>query len=372
MSPTKSLRFLAAAFFISPFISLPCLAAETLREMLAREGIREDLCRHEDLSKEVNGLTEGENPDSRILATHVLLPGASTLDEFFYAFRFDKKSNNWTGARLDWPVRNPDKLVNPAESCQGGTITRIDQMDRYIYLEGHINPSASCTMVVTRDLEFQGTFYGGVVGQFKSGLVIYEHSEVHWAPTHYVELSLYDPIHQTSRKIYPLKPYQSVRTAYIAKVKEVYEACCPKVLLDKTIVMPGGGCSPRFGNHHCDPELFDNYLAGGVLTNDDTDSLVFSTVFSDETKEHPEVVYIFRDISNKEKMQYRGFLLEDLTRRYGKRPLTDFLLPDILSALWEHADDRARYECAGPPHRSGQPGGGARSVQVNRIPLFGG
>lgn len=335
MPPAMNLRFQTAAFFVSLFISLPCLAAETLAEMLAREGIREDLCRAEDLSKEVNGLTERENPDSRILAAQVLQPGASTPDDFFYAFRLDKKSHSWTGAKLGWPVLDPDKFVDPAESCQGGAITRIDQTDRYIYFNGHINPSAGCTMVVTRDLEFQGTFYGWVVGQFKNELVIYEHSEIHFAPTHYVELSLYDPIHHTSRKIYPLKPYQSVRAAYIAKVKAVYEACCPKVLPDKTIGMPGAGCSPRFGNHHCDPELFDNHLAGDVLTKDDTDSLVFSTVFSDETKEQPEVVYIFRNVSNKEKMQYREFLLEDLITRYGKRPLTDFLVPDILSALWE-------------------------------------
>ena len=87
--------------------------------------------------------------------------------------------------------------------------------------------------------------------------------------------------------------------------------------------MPGGYCRPRFCNHHCDPELFDNYLKEGVLQNDGTDSLILSTDFNGEIQDRPEVVYVFRDVSNAEKMQYREFPLSDLIGRFGKRPPTE-------------------------------------------------
>ncbi len=102
---------------------------------------------------------------------------------------------------------------------------------------------------------------------------------------------------------------------------------------DKTIVMPGGGCSPRFGNHHCNPELFDNSLKGNVVIDDGSDALAFDTVFMDQTKEHPEVIYIFRNLSNAQTIEYREFLARDLTARYGNRPLGDFLQPKFLADI---------------------------------------
>jgi hypothetical protein len=319
-----------------------CLAQETLSELLQRKCIREEGIRPEDLPKRVTGGSELDTPESNWVTTYVMdktKPAASSQSECFYAFRQDKKNSLWTTAKLTWPAlkisRQPDGRTIRVDACQGGSITQIDRSAEFIFFSGHINPSAGCTMVVTRSLKFHDTFYGWVVGQFKDGRTIYEHSEVHWAPTHYVELSVYDPIHKAKRAIYPRKPYQNVHTAYIAQVKAVYDACCPKIMPDKTVVMPGGNCSPRFVNHHCNPELFDNYLQGSVVINDGSDALAFATVFNDETKEHPEVIYVFRNVSSAQNGEYREFLARDLTTRYGDRFLSDYLQPKFLSELFD-------------------------------------
>jgi hypothetical protein len=318
-----------------------CLAQQTLGELLQSKGIREEGIRPEDLPRQVTGGSELETPESKWLMTYVMdktNPAMTYGSEYFYAFRQDKKSGRWTAARLTWPAlkidRKSNQIIPRVEACRGGAITRIDHAAEFIYIHGHINPSAGCTMVVTRDLKFHDTFYGWTVGELKDGRIVYQHSEVHWAPTHFVELSLYDPIRKAKRAIYPMKPYQSVRMAYMGQVKAVYDACCPKTGPNNTVVMPAADCGPRFGNHHCNPELFDNYLKGNVVINDGSDALAFTTVFADETKEKPEVTYIFRNVSSAQKIEYREFLARHLAARYPNQSLIDMLQPKFLSELF--------------------------------------
>jgi hypothetical protein len=312
----------------------PFCSAETLKEMMQREGIPAGLSQTTDLQKKITSGADTDVEDSKIVATYVQAANSTTLDDEFYVFRLDKRSSRWSGTKLNWPELETTRTDGRVKSCHGGSFVRIDASENFIYLDGHINPSASCTMVVTRDLKFHSTFYGWVVRQFKEDSVLYEHSEVHFAPTHYVELSLYDPIDRTSRKIYPLKPYQRLRLAYIAEVQTAYNECCPRLQPDNTLVLPLKDCGPKFGNHHCNAELFDNSLTGDLEINYVTDSLAFSTTFNDVTEKHPVVVYVFRNISDPTQMQYREFLQDDLVRVYGNHSLSEYLSPSMLSTLF--------------------------------------
>ena len=67
------------------------------------------------------------------------------------------------------------------------------------------------------------TFYGWPVAHFKDGRIVYEHSEIHFAPTHYVELSIYDPVRRRSRQIYPPSP----ATPLPRNVRRVAQASWP-------------------------------------------------------------------------------------------------------------------------------------------------
>ena len=196
---------------IVTFSESPCLA-ETLREMLQREGIPSDVCRSTDLEMQTTSGATADLEDSRIIATYVQRDHSSNLGDDFYLFRLDKRSRRWSASELRWPDLETSQTDGRVKSCHGGSFSGIDRSDNFIYLDGHITPSASCTMIVTRDLRFHGTFAGWVVGRSRGDRVVYEHNEIHFTPTHYVELSLYDPVSRTSRKIYPLKPLSVAKT----------------------------------------------------------------------------------------------------------------------------------------------------------------
>jgi hypothetical protein len=316
------------------FTARICLA-ETLRELLQREGIPSGECRSEDLEKQVTSGTAADLEGARFVATYVQEGDSSVLPDEFYLFRLDRQSGIWSTGVLKWPEPELGGTDGRVKSCQGGSLMRVDASDNFIYVDGHITPSASCTMVVTRDLKFHGTFAGWVVGRFKGDTLVYQHSQIHFAPTHYVELSLYDSASRTSRKIYPFKPYQAVRQAYIAEVQAVYDRCCPQLAADGRVLPLREVCGPQFGNHHCNAELFDNSLKGPVETDLLTDSLAFWTTFDDVTQEHPVVLYVFRNLSDPKKLQYREFLQDDLIRLFDEHPLSEYLSPEILPRLFD-------------------------------------
>jgi hypothetical protein len=300
-------------------------AGETLREMLKREGIHFKITNPGDLEKQISSGESEENEQARTIATYVY---DGHLSETLYVFRFDKLLKKWNAAELKWPQHSHGGISGPSV-CQGGAIVNIEWSAHFIYLDGHINPSASCTMVLTKELKVSDTIYGWVVGIFANETVLYQHSEVHFAPTHYVELSVYHPTTRTRKKIYPMKPYQEVRRQYMIKVKAAYEKCC--------VESPPTSCGGYFKirNHHCDAELFDNSLKEQLAINDATNSLAFVTVFDDAVvAERPEVAYIYRNLTNGRKIEYREVLLSDLKRKYGDRPLGRYLEDKTLRRLF--------------------------------------
>jgi hypothetical protein len=141
-------------------------------------------------------------------------------------------------------------------------------------------------------------------------------------------MSIYHPQRGNRIKIYPMKPYQRIRTEHINKVRTIYS--------------DGHWCRTR--NHHCDPERFDNYLTGGVEINDATGALAFvvkfdNTIWQRPTKdgetpeEFTEVAYIYRNITQGP-IEYREILLSDLQARFGDIPLRKVLEPAILTQIF--------------------------------------
>ncbi|HEY2293624.1 MAG TPA: hypothetical protein VGM86_23205 [Thermoanaerobaculia bacterium] len=245
-----------------------------MRQLLAREHIDFQVTRGEDLDKPVSSGDTLDTADTRIIATYVAEGGL--LGDRVYVFRLAKPQGTWRAAEVRWPEK-------PETGCQGGSILKIRSVKGFLYLDGHINPSASCTMVLTDNLKLHDTFYGWPVTQFQDGRVVYEHSEMHFAPTFYVELSIYDPMSRRSRQIYPPSPATPLRRQYIEKTKVAYERCC--------VDHPPADCGGAFANrnHHCDPELFDNSI-GEITVNDADDSITFKARF-DDIAGSAEVIY---------------------------------------------------------------------------------
>jgi len=150
----------------------------------------------------------------------------------------------------------------------GGSVVDVRTSPHFITLEMHHNPSASTTWVLRRDLARAGAFYGWIKEFLPNELMVYEHSQIHVAPTHYVEISIFDPVAARSRRIYPIEGGTAVRRAFVAGVKARWDSL--------------GEDWFRTHNHHGDPERFDS-SAGRFATDWAARGLAFEVSYEDFT-----------------------------------------------------------------------------------------
>jgi hypothetical protein len=178
---------------------------------------------------------------------------------------------------------------------------------------------------LSNDLKFQDALYGWVLAIFDDEIVVYNNSQVHFAPTYHAEISIYNPDTKKTQMIYPMKPYQKIRLEHIKKVKEAY---------DKWL---------KEGNPPGDPELFDNYVKSDVAINNSTHSLAFvicydngeiSEAFPETTPETMDVAYIYQNVNNGKKMTYKEILLRDLKAKYGDIPISEYLQSERLNEIF--------------------------------------
>jgi hypothetical protein len=147
-----------------------------------------------------------------------------------------------------------------------GSITSVKRTPRYIYLDSHINPSAGRLIVLSRDLKLRKALYGREVASFGIETLVYEHSEIHFAPTHFVEMSVFNAGTLEDKQIYPPKPFQPVRKEFIERVSQAYKQRGEEWF--------------RINNHYMDPELFDS-SAGEVTVAVSAKTIEFLVVFGD-------------------------------------------------------------------------------------------
>jgi hypothetical protein len=150
----------------------------------------------------------------------------------------------------------------------GGSILEVRASRRFVSLDMHHSPSAGTTWVLRRDLSKAGVFYGWIKEWLPNDLMIYEHSQIHFAPTHSLEVAIYDPVTAQSRSIYPVSVGSEVRRAFVARVKTRWDAL--------------GEDWFRTHNHHGDPERFDS-SSGQFVVDWQSRALAFEVRFEDFT-----------------------------------------------------------------------------------------
>jgi hypothetical protein len=153
----------------------------------------------------------------------------------------------------------PDYFLNAEVTPRPG--------QRSIHFGYHINPSAEELFVFSRDLKLLGELYGWELLTLPNEGIVYHQSQIHFAPTHSVEISVFDPITRKSRQIYPPKPYQPIRKAFIERVAEAYKE--------------RGQVWFKEHNHHMDPEMFDSKLIVNLTTDSATKSISFTVQYGD-------------------------------------------------------------------------------------------
>lgn len=311
---------LPAALGLALILSMRPAPAESLNEVLLDHGLR------------ASALPSGHAPD-RPITGYAVLPeaalfaiayyeddGSGTVRPPLHVLRYDGITGRWRGAKITAADAGAEK-----RHCFGSAVSG-HSTPHALFFTTHITPSASCTFVLSPDLHLRTVLYGWFLGSFADGAIVYHNSLVHFAPTRPARLSLYDPETGESRTIYPLRPYQPIREAHMARLRAVYD--------------DPAWCGRR--NHHCDPERFDNSIPGPVAIDDTTDSLAFVAFFSgaDPAAEGNspvppmEVLYVYRNVSDADRIEYRELLPEDFRMRFGDLPVAGVLTLGILDQLF--------------------------------------
>jgi hypothetical protein len=131
---------------------------------------------------------------------------------------------------------------------------------RFIHRSEHINPSAETLQILTPDMNVVAELDGWELSTLPNEIVIYHRSQVHFAPTHSLEVAVYDPVRRKDKVIYPPLPVQPVRHEFIDRVDQIYKQ--------------RGEAWFREHNHHMDPTRFDSMLVGDLMV--DTAAKMFS------------------------------------------------------------------------------------------------
>lgn len=184
----------------------------------------------------------------------------------------DRTSGVWRQRSLDRESL-PRTALTP-EGAGVGSVHRLHHGAGSLYADTHSNPSAGGLIVLARDLEPRAVLSGWYLFTLPGGALVYHRSQIHFAPTHPLELGLYDPETGSDRVFYPSKPYDAPRAAFIAKMKAAYES------------LGFDWCRNR--NHHCDPEQFTSSWQDAWSVNPDAGTAAFLVEFGDPSGGSPD------------------------------------------------------------------------------------
>jgi hypothetical protein len=246
--------------------------------------------------------------------------------------KFEKATNSWLTAEIYEPdpatvqAAYPGILTwTPNEPFRLGDLMGVLESNRFYFVEMHTNPSAGWVLIITKELELHDSLNGNIHGVYSDGIVIYSESQIHFAPTHYALIDIYDPTTQESHRIFPQEPYQPLWQQHMETISRAYQEL--------------GEAWCRENNHHCDPERFNNSLVGEVAVSEETDSLAFTLAFTSEPSlalPETRVVYIFRGVHNPAQLTYREASEEELKQLFGDFTMAGLLEASTLDQIFAH------------------------------------
>ena len=245
-----------ASAVLCTLLAFPSFSA-TLREVLADHRVAGNSESLSDLDSDITGYATGTD-DRRFGIAYYHKRDGAALEPLIHLAVYDKHQATWRRGAFD---KSDHEIIS-------GSIMAFAFRGDHVYLSTHINPSAGATLIFDNRLEFVDSFHGGILAIFPDNAVVFANNSVHFAPTHFVKVSFYDPVSKSTRELYPLKPYQEVRLAHIAKVREAYAR--------------RGEDWFRDHNHHMDPERFNCHLRGDVVLNDQTDAIALVVLYANK------------------------------------------------------------------------------------------
>lgn len=244
---------------------------------------------------------------------------ARALPDQFEILLLDKTAARWRRATLS--ADHLPKADGTLRLGLWGSIVGITHAPQHLLVEAHVSPSATVTLVLTRSLEPKAMFYGWPLFSLPSGSIAYYRSHPHFAPTHPFELYVFDPVTGADRMVYPLKPYDEPRRAFIEQMRVAYAKA--------------GDAWCRERNHHCDPERFDSSGGREWAVDPGGSAMAFLAIFGnapggrgnspDDEVPSMEVVVVCRNTQRIDAMVCRETPLETLQRANPGVPVRGLL-----------------------------------------------
>jgi hypothetical protein len=294
----------------------------TLRAALHEEGLPLDSPNLPNLDQKITSGAELDTAEQFAIA-YYLDDGSGTLNPPLHILRFDRKARVWQKGEVG-SAPGPDVVADP---CYGSVLD-VRSFGEGLVIETHINPSAGCALLLTKELKLEFSLYGWVLDAFTDGTLLYHRSQVHFATVHPAEIAVFDTRAKKDFTIFPPKTDTPIRQRLTEELREFYKShqdYCSKA------------------NDPCDPQMFDSALDGKLVLDNREHALAFSISYrlqgygQDETKPAGpgSVIYVYRSANDESKMEVRELLPAEIKARFGEVSLQDLLDADRLKILFQ-------------------------------------
>lgn len=296
----------------------------TLGEVLGAAGLKHLALAVQDLDQPVTSYAALNDRNVYLIAYYWDLP-SGRLEDPLRVLTFNRQTEEWKSTQL---MLGSDQIGH--SECTGSVLS-AHALPNVFLLDTHINPSAGCLLILEHNLAFRNALYGWYLAAVGDTQIVFQRSEVHFAPVHPTELALYDLKTNRETSLFPRKPFQRVRAEYAAKLGDFYrthqEWC-------------------KENNDPCDAESVDSTLEGEVAISVPQHALAFVISYdriqdSAGPVQKPEgpgkVVYVYGDVNDEAKLDYREMLVTDVEKRFGKLSLPSLLEPSALREIFANS-----------------------------------
>ncbi|MBZ0167077.1 MAG: hypothetical protein K8I00_09745 [Candidatus Omnitrophica bacterium] len=162
--------------------------AETLGEVVSRHNLGRYLPRLP-ADQPITSYATHEDLHEFLLAYYEWHPeDPNRLDDALRVVRIDKRAG-----RVTHSVISMNTALRPWGLSHLGSVLDVRKIGGRYYLKGHLNPSASPTLVLSEDLILGDVIPGWIVSSNKGRRIVYQHNEVHFAPPVETRYSVYHP-----------------------------------------------------------------------------------------------------------------------------------------------------------------------------------
>jgi len=324
-SPNRSLRIrnggrLCAVLF--GLLVAQAAGAQTLRETLTAKHVPIQEAKLTNLDGKISSGAELDEAKQFVIA-YYLVERSGNVNPPLYIDRYDRENKTWRSGKLGETTAESGNI----DVCFGAVLD-ITPLGEELMLDTHINPSAGCVLIVSRDLKHATELSGWVLGHFEDGTLLYHRSQVHFATVHPTEIAVYSEKSKSDFILYPPKPDSPIRSRLTSKLSEFFDThhdYCAKA------------------NDPCDAETFDSDLDGEVALDEREHAVAFAISYElqgfGQIVEKPSgpsrVIYVYRNVNDEAKVEYRELMPEDVKARFGDVSLQTLLDPQRLNAIFQ-------------------------------------